>query len=129
MDNLDQYRLNDGEREAVLYSVLKEIDFANKRWIPSFIKKHKRKCYNRINRLYNDDKCAYNALCVLVEMGLVGFENQHSIVSERGKEALKRGWVYRNCKWYNTPKATKFAILISLFALLLTLAQFVMGYF
>lgn len=129
MDNLYPYRLNDGEREAVLYSVLKEINFANKRWIPSFIKKRKQKCYNRINRLYDDEKCAYNALCVLVEMRLVDFKDKHSFVTKRGKEALKRGWVYRNCKWYTTPKATKFAILISLFALLLTLAQLVMGYF
>ena len=106
MDNLDQYRLNDGEREAILYSVLKEIDFANNRWIPPFIKKHKTKCYKRINELYNDEKCVYNVLCVLVEMQLVDFRDKHSFVTKRGKEAIKRGWVYRNCKWYNTPKAT-----------------------
>lgn len=127
MDSLDQYKLTDAEREEILYSVLTTIRWAEIKWIPPFVKRHKRKCYSRINRIYDDEKCVSNALCVLIEMRLVDFNNKKIYVTNRGKEAIKRGWVYKNCKWYNTPKATKTAVIISLFALLLSIVQFIIG--
>lgn len=127
MDSLDQYKLTDAEREEILYSVLITIRWAERKWVPLFIKKYKQKCYTKINRIYDDNRCVYNALVVLVEMRFVDFNNKKTYVTNRGKEALKRGWVYKNCKWYNTPKATKTAVIISLFALLLSIVQFIVG--
>lgn len=41
MDSLDHYKLTDAEREEILYSVLITIRWAERKWVPLFIKKYK----------------------------------------------------------------------------------------
>lgn len=125
MGNLFQYKLNDEEKERVLFAVLKSVRYANSKWIPLFFKKKlTAKRIDKFNELYADSKCTYYALCELIEGGYVEYENGKTVLSKRGQQAVKRGWIYCNCKWYNTSKATKIAVIISLAALFLTLVQF-----
>lgn len=123
-DYLSGYNLSEEEKERVLISVLKGMRLILKRqpvWLRKYINK---RFLGKIDKVYGD-KCLSNAINSLKYGGYLGVtpDNKRFFVTERGRVAIRRGWVNKNLLWYNTGKANKYAIIISIIAILLTAAQ------
>lgn len=125
-DYLQSFELTDEEKERILFSFLKRVRYSS--WhIPRCARKYlNKRSYIKIGNIYGE-YCVEKALDQLVYMRLITTKDQKYVITLRGKEALKRGWVYKDCRWFSTNKASKYAIIISAFALLLTVLQFVFG--
>ncbi|KAF5072840.1 hypothetical protein DSECCO2_197280 [anaerobic digester metagenome] len=121
-DYLSGYKLSEGEKEKILISCLKGMRLILRRQ-PIWLRKLKNKrIFERIDKIYGE-KCSSRALESLVNGGFLDVENRRYVVTAKGRIAIKRGWVYKNLLWYNTGKANKYAIIISIIAILLTAAQ------
>lgn len=123
-DYFRDYTLSEEEKEKILLTSLRGMQSLLRRQPVWLRKRRKKRIFDRLDEVYGD-KCTSNALLSLKSGGFLDTKNKKYIVTEKGRIAIKRGWVCRNLLWYNTGKANKYAVIISVIAILLTAAQFV----
>jgi len=114
---LSKYRIDENERERLLFSVLKRIYLSEKETIKFFQKYRNDKLYGRIERTYGKE--SINDLCShLAQSELISAEpGTRYTLTNKGIERYKRGWIDKKINKYENPK---YAILISILALIIS---------
>ena len=116
-DYLGSYNLSKEERERLLIMVLKRI--RNIGIEPKWIKKHRNKStWKKIEKLYGKG-CDCEVIQYLEQLKLIESQgaNKPYLITERGKDCCKRGWVEFKINKYDNPK---YPLFISVFALIIS---------
>ena len=116
-DHLSNFSLGKEEREKLLMTILGRIRSNGKEplWL------HKRRTestWNRIAKLYGKD-CAWKTIQYLQQLKLIESQGEHKpfIITERGKEYYKRGWIENKINKFDNPK---YPLFISIAALIVS---------
>ena len=115
--------LVDEEKEMLLFSALKIVNRRTKLLPSRYIRHLNIETNKKIGKYINNEKLLGDVYHELQSMGYIYMEegDKYYRLTGRGKDAIRRGWVHRNCKWYNTGKAAKYAVVISIIALLVAI--------
>lgn len=111
--DLDKYFIDDDDKEQLLFSILKELGRSD------FRKDYRINLNKRIVDTYGSDahKDLYH---ILIDRGLIEQTSGERVykTTNKGALCLKRGYVFKDIKWYNKPK---YAIYISIAALAISI--------
>jgi hypothetical protein len=113
-------KISEKEKERIVYSILKRMK--GSRLEPEHLKRKRRlKLWHKIDTVYGNEL----RLRLLNEMQRDGILepdpiNKHLILSKRGNEMLKRGWIYYERYWYDADYVRKYTVIISIIALIVS---------
>ena len=119
------FRLNfsDTEKERLAYSLLKRIRLSEKWYSGLLMSKRRDKKFNNKCILIYGNQFISDFLKQMQEDGIldINSENKRYIVSQKGRELYKRGWLYHERRWYDADYIRKYTFIISLTALFLSI--------
>lgn len=112
--------ISEREKERIVYSILKRIKRSESE--PVFLKrKNNLRLWSKIDTIYGKELLP-KFLSELQSNGILepAKDNKRLIVSDRGKELYKRGWIYSENHWYDADYVRKYTVIISLIALIVS---------
>jgi hypothetical protein len=111
IDYLRKYNLSEDEKEKTAYAFLRQIRKG----------KPNAKFWNSYNTLHKDGFMQDFLEHLKSEEVLdVNEKDRKYILSKKGEMMYKRGWVYVGKKWYDEDRVRKYALIISLLALIIS---------
>ena len=112
--------ISEREKERIVFSILKRMKRSESE--PVLLKKKRNlRLWRKIDTLYGKELLP-KFLNELQSKGILepAKDNKRLIVSDRGKEMYKRGWVYSENHWYDADYVRKYTVIISLIALIVS---------
>ncbi len=113
--------ISEREKERIIYSILKRIKRSESE--PVFLKKKNNlRLWHKIDTLYGKE-LRPKFLNELQSNGILepAKDGKRLVVSDRGKEMYKRGWVNFENHWYDADYVRKYTVIISLIALIVSI--------